>query len=212
MPHIEMDTVALVYHLKLNLHDTAGVAFTDQVCLALLNRAAAVILNEAPTEQVGAGLYEVNQEVTLSSGTGDLPLDVLRVDNARQASSPSRPADDVLPVGEYQHRVSRSMLRGTYNRPMVGVDLAAKKIYLDAGGYSGNVDIDYVRQPIKLAIDGTNDEAGFEATETVDPDWPASLTPPILDKAIKKGIEVQNLVSGNVPPEQMAALILRRLA
>ena len=211
MPHIEMDTVALVYHLKLNLHDTAGVAFTDQVCLALLNRAAAVILNEAPAEQVGAGLYEVNQEVALTSGTGDLPLDVLRVDNARQASSPSRPAE-VLPVSEYQHRVSRSMLRGTYNHPMVGVDLAAKKIYLDAGGYSDNVDIDYVRQPIKLAIDGTNDEADFEATETVDPDWPASLTPPILDKAVKTGLEVQNLVSGNVPPEQMAALILRRLA
>jgi len=206
-----MNTTTLVYNLQLNLHDTAGVAFTNQVCLALLNRAATLVLNELPAEQVGAGLYEVNQEVTLTGGAGDLPLDILRVDNARQEDSPGRPAE-VLTVSEYQHRLARPMLRGTYSHPMAGVDLAAKRIYLDAGGYSGNVEIDYVRQPIKLAIDGTDDEEDFEATATVDPDWPASLTPPILDKAIKTGLEVQTLVGSNVPPEQMAALILRRLA
>lgn len=208
-----ISTNELIYKMQLQLGDhQTGNAFTEKVCLTLLNFAADKVLSQMPFEEVGDGLFEQDYTITMTSNTGLLPVDTLVVRNARQSSPPSRPVDKIYSMKEFRRRKAKTMLRGTLYRPMAGVDIGSLKFSADAGGYTGNYDIDYIRKANKLALNGVEDENGISwVGPDIDPEWSSQISLVILEQAIEDGRKAQERIVGEKATEELALRIIGRM-
>ena len=209
----DISTEELVFTLQLSMGDhTAANAFTDKVCLTLLNFAADKVLNETPLEKIGAGLLEQDYTVEMTDNVGDLPIDTLKVINGRQSSAPTRPGD-IISMAEFRDNTARTMFKGTLYRPLIGVDVTSLEIRADAGAYSGDYDIDYVRKANKLRLSGIEDENGVEwEGADVDPEWSSQVSLLVLERAKKDGALVAKRTVDEKADEEMLIKLIRRMA
>jgi hypothetical protein len=203
-------TEKLVYHVKMAMGDKEGDAYTDQICLALLNHAVDWYFSSYPDKAAKCGLIETDYRVSMTSGIGSLSADILIVKGARQQTTPERNAS-VYPLHEFKRMKASNMTKGTYYYPIVGVDLSARKIHLDAENYSGDLLVDYIRKPLQLRLAGVEDEYGVAAGTTVDPEWPSQMNLPILQKAKELGVQVYNRDTAQGDADKQALEILRRM-
>ncbi len=101
--------------------------------------------------EIESSLFVKDHSITLTTNVGTLPTDCYIVKNVRQASTPSRNAE-IVDGAEFHRRTTSDMTSGTYEYPLVGVDIKTRWIELSAGGYTGNLTIDYVRRKLKPGL------------------------------------------------------------
>ena len=101
--------------------------------------------------EIESSLFVKDHAITLTTNVGTLPTDCYIVKNVRQATTPSRNAE-IVDGAEFHRRTTSSMTSGTFEYPLVGVDIKTRWIELSAGGYSGNLTIDYVRRKLKPGL------------------------------------------------------------
>jgi len=108
-----------------------------------------------------SSLFVKDHAITLTANVGTLPTDCYIVKNVRQATTPSRNAE-IVDGAEFHRRTTGDMTKGTYEYPLVGVDIKTRWIELSAGGYTGNMTIDYIRRKLRPGLQDDKLEAVYD--------------------------------------------------